>query len=207
MSVGTAVGAQALLERMLAELELRADAGLGDTGPDRALALATRRFMAQERVDMGALARDAGVGRGTLYRWFGDREGLLARVMWSLSRQTLAWLADQRPPSRTHVLDSVEAFMGITSAYPPLQHFMANEPAVALRSMLEPTSPLVESLTEWAEEQLSRAAFAGTPGPTAHELAEVLVSMTSTYCWARAIAGGTADIDGAMRAVRVLLRA
>jgi len=203
----TVAGLHPLTLRMLDDLVMHADAGLGDSGPDRVLALATERFMAEERIDMGALAREAGVGRVTLYRWFGDREALLARVMWLLSRQALAWLAHQEPATPEHVLASVRSFMEITSSYPPLQHFMAAEPAVALRSMLDPASPLVESLSDWAEEQLTLAGFDQRPGPRAHELAGVLVSVTSTYCWALAIAGGSADIDGAMRAVRVLLRA
>ena len=203
--------------RMLGELTLRPDGGeTATSGPDHAVALATAHFMALERVDMGALAREAGVGRVTLYRWFGDRESLLARVMWSLSRQCLRWLAAQSEPTLDHTLGSVRAFMEVTRAYPPLRHFMDAEPAVALRAMLEPTSPLVAALTDWAEERLTKAGFGaelagtsglGPSGPGADELADVLVSVTSTYCWARVIAGGEADIDGAMRAVRVLLRA
>ena len=193
-----------LTARMLAELELTPDAA-GDTGPDRVLALATAHFMAHERVDMGALAREAGVGRVTLYRWFGDREGLLARVMWTLSRQCLEWLARQDEPTLDHTLASVRSFMEVTSSYPPLLRFMSAEPAVALRAMLEPTSPLVSALADWARERLELAGLGGDDAGAA-ELAAVLVSVTSTYCWARVIAGGQADIDGAMRAVRVLLR-
>jgi len=201
-----ALGPHPLTLRMLDELVLTPDAGLTGSGPDRALSLATSRFMARERVDMGRLAQRAEVGRVTLYRWFGDREGLLARVMWVLSRQCLAWLVEQDEPTPEHTLASVQVFMEVTSAYPPLRHFMAHEPAVALRSMLEQTSPLVESLTEWATDRLTAAHFGEAGGPTAAELADVLVSLTSTYCWARVIAGGEADIAGAMRAVRVLLR-
>jgi hypothetical protein len=46
----------------------------------------------------------------------------------------------------------------------------------------------------------------GDASAGANELAEVLVSVTSTYCWARIVAGSEADVAGAMRAVRVLLR-
>ena len=202
----TWIDVQPLTVRMLGELVLVPDPVAAATGSERVLALATARFMAEERVDMGALAREAGVGRVTLYRWFGDREGLLARVMWVLSRQCLAWLAEQEEPTLDHTLASVRSFMEVTSGYPPLRRFMAAEPAVALRAMLDPASPLVVALTDWACERLESAGI-GKDGPSADELAGVLVSMTSTYCWARVIAGGEADIDGAMRAVRVLLRA
>lgn len=201
-----ATGPHPLTLRMLEELELRPEVEDGAVS-DGVLGLATARFMAGERVDMGALAREAGVGRGTLYRWFGDREGLLAQVMWVLSRQCLVWLAVQGEPTLTHSLASVESFMEVTSAYPPLRTFMRAERAVALRTMLEPNSPLVAALTAWTQERLEAAGVGEGEGPRADELAGVLVSMTSTYCWARVIAGGEADIEGAMRAVRVLLRA
>jgi AcrR family transcriptional regulator len=196
-----------LTGRLMTELRMQPDAGLGDSGADRVLALATARFMAQRRVDMGMLAREAGVGRVTLYRWFGDRETLLARVLWVLSRQALAWLAARDDPTPAHTLASVQVFMEVTNAYPPLRHFLATEPAAALRIMLDPGSPLVESLTGWAADRLTTAGFGASGDPGADELAGVLVSMTSTYCWARVIAGGEADIAGAMRAVRMLLRA
>lgn len=192
--------------RMLDELTLTAGGPTPDSNAERAVELATSHFMALERIDMRTLAAEVGVSRVTLYRWFGDRESLLARVMWVLSQQCLAWLAAQSEPTLEHTLASVQSFMEVTSAYPPLQRFMAAEPAVALRSMLEPSSPLVIALTDWARERLALAGV-GAVGPSADELAGVLVSMTSTYCWARVIAGGEADIDGAMRAVRVLLRA
>ena len=42
-------------------------------------------YLNGERVDMLALASELGVSRATIYRWTGDRERLLADVLWSLS--------------------------------------------------------------------------------------------------------------------------
>ncbi|MFL6060656.1 MAG: QsdR family transcriptional regulator, partial [Marmoricola sp.] len=102
--------------------------------------------------------------------------------------------------------DTIEAFMRVTSEFAPLQRFLAAEPTLALRALLEPDAPLVVALGDWATDRLTAAGYGQPPGPAARELAEVMVSVTSTYCWARIIAGGQADVDSAMRAVRVLLR-
>src|SRR6516164_7483398 len=55
---------------------------------DEVLALATERFLAAERVDMQAIARELGLARATMHRWFGTRELLLG--------ETLAKLAEAR---------------------------------------------------------------------------------------------------------------
>lgn len=202
----------------LLQATLRMDPGeaAGPPTPAVALAEATSMFLAGKRVDMGVLATSVGVGRATLYRWFGDREHLVGLVLWELSRQALAWLAEKGPDEagagrggdKQHVLESVDAFMRVTSAFDPLRQFLANEPALALRALLDPDAPLVVALTGWATDRLGEAGYGEDPdGPSAAELAAVLVSVTSTYCWARIIAGGEADVDAAMRAVRVLLRA
>jgi AcrR family transcriptional regulator len=189
--------------------ELRVEAGeVGDfPSPAAVLAVATQHFLDGQRIDMQVLAAETGVARATLYRWFGDRERLIGQVLWVLSRQALEWFAVQeRPDEIEHVFSSVEAFMRVTSAFEPLRRFLAAEPALALRALLEPDAPLVVSLNEWATDRLTAAGIGKPPGPSPRELAEVLVSVTSTYCWARVIAGGEADVDSAMRAVRTLLR-
>jgi AcrR family transcriptional regulator len=48
---------------------------------DEVLALARARFVGCERVDVQAIAAECGVGRATIYRWFGSRQGLLAEAM------------------------------------------------------------------------------------------------------------------------------
>src|SRR3954449_9075792 len=57
--------------------------------PLDAFRLARRKFLASERIDMGALAEELGVNRVTLYRWVGSREQLLVEVVWSLGSRTL----------------------------------------------------------------------------------------------------------------------
>src|SRR4051812_44544571 len=53
--------------------------------PVDAFNAARRTFLRGDRVDMGVLAGELGVGRATLYRWVGDRDQLLGEVMWSVA--------------------------------------------------------------------------------------------------------------------------
>src|SRR4051794_15411307 len=50
------------------------------------LAAALEWFVACKRIDVQALAGELGVGRATIYRWFGSREGLLGEVLVSAAK-------------------------------------------------------------------------------------------------------------------------
>ena len=65
--------------------------------PLDALELARRHWLAGERIDMGALARELGVSRATLYSWVGSKERLLGEVIWSFAEAGVRQ-ARERPP-------------------------------------------------------------------------------------------------------------
>jgi AcrR family transcriptional regulator len=48
---------------------------------DEVLALAAERYLAGERIDVQAIAAQLGLGRATVYRWFGSREELIGEVV------------------------------------------------------------------------------------------------------------------------------
>ena len=45
------------------------------------LAAAMHRYLRGERIDVQAIAAELGLGRTTIYRWFGSREGLIGEVL------------------------------------------------------------------------------------------------------------------------------
>ena len=45
------------------------------------LALAMHRYLRGERIDVQAIAAQLGLGRTTIYRWFGSRDGLIGQVL------------------------------------------------------------------------------------------------------------------------------
>src|ERR1700677_4676508 len=56
---------------------------------EAALALATDRFLAGERVDVRAIAGELGLARATMHRWFGTRAALLGEVLAALAEERL----------------------------------------------------------------------------------------------------------------------
>jgi AcrR family transcriptional regulator len=57
------------------------------------LRLVRRQFLNGERVDLTVVAAELGLGRATIYRWFGSREAILGEV---LAAETEALLARKR---------------------------------------------------------------------------------------------------------------
>src|ERR1700727_493627 len=49
--------------------------------PDDVLRVARDQYLAGQRVDVTIVARSLGLGRATIYRWFGSRERLLGEVI------------------------------------------------------------------------------------------------------------------------------
>ncbi len=62
---------------------------------DAALALAKQRYLSCERVDMQAIARELGLGRVTMHRWFQTRERLLGEAIGEVSEERLLQIRGQ----------------------------------------------------------------------------------------------------------------
>lgn len=61
------------------------------------LALASERYLAGERVDMQGIARDLGLARATMHRWFGTREELLGEMLGDLAVSRLEVIRERIP--------------------------------------------------------------------------------------------------------------
>jgi AcrR family transcriptional regulator len=96
---------------------------------------ATRRqYLAGARVDLTVVARELGLGRATIYRWFGSRELLLGEVI-ATELETL--IAYQRRAVRRRgvdgllaVFDRINRALAHSSA---LRRFLEQERAAAMR--------------------------------------------------------------------------
>src|ERR1700760_3704151 len=71
---------------------------------EAALALATKRFLAGERIDVQAIARELGLARATMHRWFQTRETLVGEVVATLGERRLLALREQSSGSGAAVL-------------------------------------------------------------------------------------------------------
>ncbi|CAI7974184.1 hypothetical protein FRAHR75_120011 [Frankia sp. Hr75.2] len=103
------------------------------TPVNRARIVAAATTMLRERgldVDMRAIAREAGVGVGTLYRHFPTRQHLVKEI----TNTDLAGLATSSLPPGPSAIDALRAFF--TAALTPLVH---NRAAVDLLANADPS--------------------------------------------------------------------
>jgi AcrR family transcriptional regulator len=95
---------------------------------------ATRRYLRGQRVDVQSIAAELGLGRTTIYRWFGSREELIGDV---LVRVTEPLLAEARRGARgrgaARILDTFDRFNHSLVEAPALRQFVDRERAAAVR--------------------------------------------------------------------------
>src|ERR1700684_522290 len=101
---------------------------------EAALALATERFLAAERVDVQAIARELGLARATMHRWFQTRELLLGELLGTLAEQRLSAIRSETAGSGAEVLlETLDSFNREVAATRGLRALLAQEQERALR--------------------------------------------------------------------------
>ena len=98
------------------------------------LAAATDRYLRGRRVDVQAIAGELGLGRTTIYRWFGSREELIGDVLVSVTEPLLAD-ARKRAKGRgaAKILDTFDRFNHALVDAPALRTFVERERDAAVR--------------------------------------------------------------------------
>lgn len=178
--------------------------------PADAYALARRKYLAGERVDLGQLADELGVNRVTLYRWVGTRDTLLVEVTWRLTEETLAqeWekLADVRGPRVPALLG---AYLRDTMSQPGARHFLVNENERAMRLFTLASNGFQPRFVAAVRYYLSLDIESGRISSplSLDDLAYVTVRIAESYQYLPTIAGAPSDPDSAERVLSSLLRA
>jgi AcrR family transcriptional regulator len=170
---------------------------------------ARRRFLAGERIEMGALAAGLGVNRVTLYRWVGNRERLLGEVMWSLAKPTLDRAYQECTASGADRIVAVSsAFMHAVVGHQRFAAFVHAEPELALRVLTRGDRGLQRRLIVHYETMLREEVEAGllaTP-LAVHELAYMIVRTMESYVYTDLITGEDPDPEKGILVLRILLR-
>jgi AcrR family transcriptional regulator len=176
---------------------------------ERAFLAARRRFLANERIDMSALAAELGVDRTSLFRWVGNRDALLAEVLWSLAAPTL----DQTDTAVTgtgadRVGGVLTRFVATLIEAEAFRGFLQREPTRALRITTTRSSPVQRRFVAVTETLLGEELAAGrmrTPLP-AHDLAYLLVRVAESFTYADLIAGEQPSAERAAAAFDLVLQ-
>ena len=200
-----------MMDRMARTTALeRARAAAPRPTPLDALALARRRWLAGERLDMGALAKGLGVSRATLYSWVGSRERLIGEVIWSFAEQGLTQAIDAAEgEGAAYVVDVIERFARMNAAFEPLRRFIEQDPELALRILTSKKGPIQERMIEAARRLLEEQVAAGslTVPLDIDTLAYLLIRVNESFIYSDVITGSEPDVDKAVEVVRLLLRA
>src|SRR5918999_2032385 len=98
------------------------------------LAAAMARYLRGRRIDVQAIAAELGLGRSTVYRWFGSREGLIGEVVVRAGDPLVdAARAEAGGGGAEALLDTFDRMNRKLAEAPALRQFLEQERSTALR--------------------------------------------------------------------------
>jgi AcrR family transcriptional regulator len=188
---------------------------LDSDGPTRAtpvdaLRIARRMWLADQRVDMGALARELGIGRATLYTWVGSRDRLIAEVLWQLADATLREAREAAQGSGPdYVAGVIDRYFTALASFEPARRFLTREPEAALRILASSRTPFQQRLVTRVRDLLEEQVQAGAlePALDLDTLAYLVIRIGESFIYSDFIAATEPDLAKAVQAIRVLLHA
>ena len=170
-----------------------------------ALDLATATHMAGRRVDMGTLAKELGVGRATLYRWFDSREALMEQVL--LGRAE-AYVETARRESRgsgdERLMGIVRAMMAASQTARPVRLFIEREPTLALRILAGEGGRLHRFFVENALRDLAESRGGPLPAPLEARV-DATLQLITALLWVAVAIGDEPPVERIEGLARELL--
>jgi AcrR family transcriptional regulator len=101
---------------------------------DDVLAAALHRYLRGRRVDVQAIAAELGLGRTTIYRWFGSREGLIGEAVFRAAEPLIDKArSGARGVGGPALLDTFDRLNRSFADAPALRAFVEQERDAALR--------------------------------------------------------------------------
>lgn len=180
--------------------------------PDEVFQAVRRQYLAGTRVDLTVVARSLGLGRATIYRWFGSREHLLGLV---IADELEALVARKRRAVRRRggrglleVFDRINRSLAHSVA---LRRFLAQERAGAMRLLTSGTGVVQPRAVASITALISAEAAAGRYEPPAEPetLAYAIVRLAEAFLYNDAVTGIRGDharlreVEAALLGVRV----
>ena len=175
--------------------------------PDDVLALVTELYLEGQRVDITVVASRLGLGRATIYRWFGSREALLGEV---IARQLELLVARKRAEVRRRgaaglleVLDRVNRTLTRSTAVRRLleQERTAMRIFTSSAGVVEPRA--VGCIQALIEEEMTAGDYEPPADPAT--LAYALVHLRHAFLWNDATNGVRGDYERLRKVSAALL--
>ncbi|MFY9892333.1 MAG: QsdR family transcriptional regulator [Streptosporangiaceae bacterium] len=177
--------------------------------PPPVFAAALSAYLAGHRLDMQSLARQAGVGRATLYRRAGNREDLLDAVIWWRARRMVArqLRLGAGLSGAARIASVVGGALRDIAADRPLRRFIESDPDTALRILTGGRSAAAAGMTTALERLIdlerSRGSFDAELDSAA--LAYAVMRISEGFLYADVIAARPPDVERAITVIRALL--
>jgi AcrR family transcriptional regulator len=174
---------------------------------DDVLRRAMKRYLHGKRIDVQAIAAELGLGRATIYRWFGTREELIGEV---LVRAAEPLLADARKSARGKggeaLLETFDRFNRSLAEAPALRRFLETEREAAMRIITSGAGVVQPRMVAGIAEVIEQEVAAGRYDPPVETetLAYAIVKLAEAFLFNDAVAGIRGDVDR-LRAVEAAM--
>jgi AcrR family transcriptional regulator len=159
---------------------------------EAALGLATEHFLAGERIDVQAIARELGLARATMHRWFQTRELLLGELLGTLGVERLeAIRRDVGGVGAPALLETFDRFNREVAANRGMRALLAQEQERALRILTSSAGLVQPRLVACIARVIEDEAQAGeyVPPIPADVLAYAIVRLAEAFIYNDALAG------------------
>jgi AcrR family transcriptional regulator len=178
--------------------------------PADAFALARSKWLRGERLDIGQIAQELGVGRATLFRWVGTREQLYGAVLSEVyERQRRILVRQATGTGVDYVLDVIRRNLEGLLQATPLRTFIEQDPEYAIRVLTSKSSALQARAITLDAELIQSVVDRGEiqPALDIDTLSYIIVRIGESFLYADVISGRAPDIDKAVATIRILLSA
>jgi AcrR family transcriptional regulator len=179
--------------------------------PLDAFALAREKWMRGERIDIGQIASELGVGRATVFRWVGSREQLYGEVLSEAYAQQRAYvLAQATGHGIDRVVEVVRCTLRGLLESAPLRKFIEQDPEFAIRVLTSKSSPVQSRAVALEAELLRDFLNQGqrlNPSLDADTLAYIIIRIGESFLYGDVISGRKPEIEKAVAAIRILVAA
>jgi AcrR family transcriptional regulator len=162
------------------------------------LRAAMRRYLRGERIDVQAIAAELGLGRTTVYRWFGSRENLIGEVLVTAAKPLLDEArAGARGRGAPALLETFDRLNRRLAADVPLRRFLEQERQGALRVITSSAGivqpEMVASIAALIEDEVRAGTY--DPPVKPDTLAYAIVRLAEAFLFNDAVVGIRGDVD------------
>ncbi len=159
---------------------------------------AMHRYLRGQRVDVQAIASQLGLGRATIYRWFGSREDLIGEILFRSAEPLLdAARAEARGRGGRMLLDTFDRFNRSLAGARALQQFVEQERDAALRIIYAGDGKVQPRIVARIVGLIEEEAEAGRYDPPLDPatLGYAIVKLAEAFLFSDAVAGVRGDVD------------